>query len=147
MKEAVQSPSMIADELPGSPPDRDIEFTIDLAPGTELVSKAPYRMTEEEHAELLRIALEILRKEQLYAFFWKCKFWWKEVQFQGYIIIMEGIKVDPAKTEAVLNWDFLGEAKDTDRSQKFLEICRLLQKICQRFCKNSYATNQVNLKE
>ncbi|KAL8147827.1 hypothetical protein AgCh_005227 [Apium graveolens] len=40
------------DELIGLPPDREIEFAIDLAPGTEPVSKAPYRMTQVEMKEL-----------------------------------------------------------------------------------------------
>ena len=32
------------DDLPGLPPDREIEFAIELAPGTAPVSKAPYRL-------------------------------------------------------------------------------------------------------
>ena len=64
-----------------------------------------YSKTEEEHAEHLRISLEILRKEKLYAKFSKCEFWLKEVQFLGHIVSSEGIKVDPAKVEAVMDWD------------------------------------------
>ena len=37
-------PDVFPDELPRLPPDREIDFAIDLAPGTEPVSKAPYRM-------------------------------------------------------------------------------------------------------
>ncbi|XP_074347147.1 uncharacterized protein LOC141685976 [Apium graveolens] len=37
-------PDVFPDELPRVPPDREIEFTIDFAPGTEPVSKAPYQM-------------------------------------------------------------------------------------------------------
>ncbi|KAL8104152.1 hypothetical protein AgCh_028404 [Apium graveolens] len=64
-----------------------------------------YSKTEEEHAEHLKITLEILRKEQLYAKFSKCEFLLKEVQFLGHIISREGIQVDPAKIEAVLSWE------------------------------------------
>ena len=32
------------DELPGIPPERDVEFTIELVPGTGSIAKAPYRM-------------------------------------------------------------------------------------------------------
>ena len=39
-------------ELPGMPPDRDIEFVIDLQPGTAPISRRPYRMTPSELAEL-----------------------------------------------------------------------------------------------
>ena len=51
----------------------------------------------------LRIALETLRKEKLYAKFSKCEFWLKELQFLGHIVSKEGIKVGCAKIEAVLN--------------------------------------------
>ncbi|KAL8145815.1 hypothetical protein AgCh_003819 [Apium graveolens] len=50
------------DELPGLPPDREIEFTIDLAPGTEPVSKAPYRMAPVEMKELAAHLQELLDK-------------------------------------------------------------------------------------
>ncbi|KAL8105009.1 hypothetical protein AgCh_028971 [Apium graveolens] len=60
---------------------------------------------EEEHAEHLKIVLEILRKEKLYAKFSKCEFWLKEVQFLGHVISKEGILVDPAKIEAISNWE------------------------------------------
>jgi hypothetical protein len=33
------------DDLPGIPPKRDIEFKIELQPGTTPVAKSPYRMT------------------------------------------------------------------------------------------------------
>ena len=40
------------DELPGLPPQRDIEFNIDLYPGTEPISIAPYLMAPLELKEL-----------------------------------------------------------------------------------------------
>ena len=64
-----------------------------------------YSKSEGEHAEHLRIVLGILRKEKLYAKFTKCEFWLREVQFLGHIVSSEGIRVDPAKIEAVLNWE------------------------------------------
>ena len=39
-------------EVPGLPPDREIEFAIELVPGTAPISKAPYRMAPAELAEL-----------------------------------------------------------------------------------------------
>ena len=41
-------PDVFPEELPGLPPDREIEFAIELAPGVEPVSKAPYRMAPVE---------------------------------------------------------------------------------------------------
>ncbi|WVZ80237.1 hypothetical protein U9M48_027730 [Paspalum notatum var. saurae] len=40
------------EELPGLPPDRDVEFSIELVPGTAPVSKRPYRMAPDELKEL-----------------------------------------------------------------------------------------------
>ncbi|KAL8148987.1 hypothetical protein AgCh_006119 [Apium graveolens] len=63
-----------------------------------------YSKTEQEHTEYLRIVLEILRNEKL-AKFSKCEFWLKEVQFLGHVVSSEGVLVDPAKIEAVSNWE------------------------------------------
>ena len=38
-------PDVFAEDLPGTPVDREIEFTIETQPGTQLISKAPYRMS------------------------------------------------------------------------------------------------------
>ncbi|WVZ93324.1 hypothetical protein U9M48_039312 [Paspalum notatum var. saurae] len=45
-------PDVFPKELPGLPPDRDVEFRIDLVPGTAPVSKRPYRMAPDELKEL-----------------------------------------------------------------------------------------------
>ncbi|GJU28690.1 putative nucleotidyltransferase, ribonuclease H [Tanacetum coccineum] len=63
-----------------------------------------YSCNEEEHASHLRIILELLRKEKLYAKFSKCDFWIHIVQFLGHLIDNQGLHVDPAKIEAVKNW-------------------------------------------
>ncbi|KAJ9563166.1 hypothetical protein OSB04_008326 [Centaurea solstitialis] len=64
-----------------------------------------YSKSKEEHVEHLREVLEVLRKERLYAKFSKCDFWLQEVQFSGHLVNREGIKVDPAKIETVMNWE------------------------------------------
>jgi hypothetical protein len=50
------------DELPGMPPDRNIEFAIELQPGTTPISKRPYRMPPAELAELKKKLQELLDK-------------------------------------------------------------------------------------
>ncbi|GKE08323.1 putative reverse transcriptase domain-containing protein, partial [Tanacetum coccineum] len=52
----------------------------------------------------LRLVLELLKKENLYAKFSKCEFCLREVQFLGHVINGNGIHVDPSKIEAVKNW-------------------------------------------
>ncbi|GJU08454.1 putative reverse transcriptase domain-containing protein [Tanacetum coccineum] len=63
-----------------------------------------YSKTQEEQVEHLRLVLELLKKEKLYAKFSKCEFWLREVQFLGHVINGNGIHVDPSKIEAFKNW-------------------------------------------
>ncbi|GKB21013.1 putative reverse transcriptase domain-containing protein [Tanacetum coccineum] len=63
-----------------------------------------YSLNKEEYADHLRIILELLKKEKLYAMFSKCDFWISIVQFLGHVIDSQGIHVDPAKIESVKNW-------------------------------------------
>nr|GEV85804.1 uncharacterized mitochondrial protein AtMg00810-like [Tanacetum cinerariifolium] len=62
-----------------------------------------YSKTQEEHVEHLRLVLELLKKEKLYAKFSKCEFWLREVQFLGNMINGNRIHVDPSKIEAFKN--------------------------------------------
>jgi hypothetical protein len=50
------------EELPGLPPDRDVEFAIELIPGTAPISRRPYRMPPNELAELKKQLQELLKK-------------------------------------------------------------------------------------
>ena len=60
-----------------------------------------YSKDREDHDTHLRVVLETLRKEQLYAKMSKCEFWLKEVSFLGHIVSEEGIRADPKKIEVV----------------------------------------------
>jgi hypothetical protein len=55
-------PDVFPDELPGMPPDRDVEFVIELQPGTAPISKRPYRIPPKELAELKNQLQELLDK-------------------------------------------------------------------------------------
>ena len=52
-------PDVFLEELPGMPPDREVEFVIDLLPGTAPISKRPYRMSVEELKELKKHLMEL----------------------------------------------------------------------------------------
>ncbi|GJZ51251.1 putative reverse transcriptase domain-containing protein [Tanacetum coccineum] len=65
-----------------------------------------YSRNKEEHANNLRIILELLRKEKLYAKFSKCDFWINIMQFLGHVIDSKGIHIDPAKIEEIKNWAY-----------------------------------------
>jgi hypothetical protein len=55
-------PDVFPDELPGMPLDRDVEFVIELQPGTAPISKQPYRIPPKELAELKNQLHELLDK-------------------------------------------------------------------------------------
>ncbi|GKA69367.1 hypothetical protein Tco_0775431 [Tanacetum coccineum] len=60
--------------------------------------------SKELHEEHLKLILELLKKEELYAKFSKCDFWLSRVQFLGHVIDSEGIHVDLAKIESIKDW-------------------------------------------
>jgi hypothetical protein len=64
-----------------------------------------YSSTPEEHEEHLRMVLQVLKEKELYAKLSKCEFWLTEVVFLGHVISAEGVKVDPKKIEAILQWE------------------------------------------
>ncbi|GJU31273.1 putative reverse transcriptase domain-containing protein [Tanacetum coccineum] len=63
-----------------------------------------YSKNKQEHEEHLKLILEFLKKEELYAKFSMCEFWIPKVQFLGHVIDSKGIHVDPAKIKSVKDW-------------------------------------------
>ena len=55
-------PDVFPEELPSMPPDRDIEFLIELLPGTGTMSKRPYRMPANDLEEIKKQIKELLEK-------------------------------------------------------------------------------------
>ena len=58
-----------------------------------------YSKDRENHDTHLRVVLETLRKERLYAKLSKCEFWFREVSFLVHIVSKEGIQGDPVIIE------------------------------------------------
>ncbi|GJR70714.1 putative reverse transcriptase domain-containing protein [Tanacetum coccineum] len=63
-----------------------------------------YSKNKKEHEEHLKLILELLKKEELYAKFSKCEFWIPKVQFLGHVIDSQGIHVYLAKIESIKDW-------------------------------------------
>jgi hypothetical protein len=55
-------PDVFPEELPGMPPDRDIEFVIELIPGTAPIAQRPYCMNPQELEELKKQLADMLSK-------------------------------------------------------------------------------------
>ncbi|GJX12986.1 putative reverse transcriptase domain-containing protein [Tanacetum coccineum] len=95
-----------------------------------------YSRNKEEHANHLRIILELLRKEKLYAKFSKCDFWIRIVQFLGHLIDSQGLHVDPVKIEAVKNWT--SPTTPTEKNKNYIwgeEQESAFQLLKQKLCK------------
>ena len=60
-----------------------------------------YSATAKEHEQHLKVVLEKLWQNQLYAKFSKCEFWLEEVAFLGHVLTVEGVAIDPTKIEAI----------------------------------------------
>jgi hypothetical protein len=55
-------PDVFPEDLPGLPPERDVEFVIELKPGTTPVSRRSYRMPPNELVELKTQLQDLLEK-------------------------------------------------------------------------------------
>ncbi|XP_019431615.1 PREDICTED: uncharacterized protein LOC109338765 [Lupinus angustifolius] len=106
------------DDIPGLPLIREIEFAIDL--------------DQEEHVKRLRIVLQILKDNQLYAKLSKCEFWLESVNFLGHVISSEGIVVDPAKVGTTMEWNYL---KSVTGIISFIGLAGYYQKFIDGFSK------------
>jgi len=91
-----------------------------------------YSRTAEEHAGHLRIVLEKLRQNQPYAKFSKCEFWLEKVAFLGHVLTAEGVAVDPAKIEAVIEWP---QPKNITDIRSFLGLAGYYRRFIKNFSK------------
>lgn len=71
-----------------------------------------FSANQEDHDRHVKLVLEKLRCSGLYAKLEKCEFNQKQVEFLGYLVSADGIKMDPRKVDAILNWDRPSSPKD-----------------------------------
>ncbi|GKG01090.1 hypothetical protein Tco_0305795, partial [Tanacetum coccineum] len=109
---------------------------------------------KQEHKEHLKLILELLKKEELYAKFSKCEFWIPKVQFLGHVIDSQGIHLDPAKIESIKDWaspkspmqihQLLGPAGYYRRFiEGFSKIAKPMTKLTQKKVKFEWGTFQL----
>nr|GFC74399.1 putative reverse transcriptase domain-containing protein [Tanacetum cinerariifolium] len=91
-----------------------------------------YSKNQQEHEEHLKLILELLKREQLYAKFSKCEFWISKVQFLGYVIDSQGIHVDPAKIDSIKDW---ASPKTTTEIRQFLGLAGYYRRFIEGFSK------------
>ncbi|GJS78503.1 putative reverse transcriptase domain-containing protein [Tanacetum coccineum] len=91
-----------------------------------------YSRNKKEHEGHLKAILELLKKEELYAKFSKCKFWIPKVQFLGHVIDSQGIHVDPSKIESIKD---LASPKTPTEIRQFLGLAGYYQRFIEGFSK------------
>jgi hypothetical protein len=91
-----------------------------------------YSKSESDHGEHLRLELQKLRDNQLYAKYSKCEFWIGNVPSLGHIISNEGIAVDPAKVKEIVAWSIPTTVTDI---QSFLGLARYYRRFMEGFSK------------
>ena len=103
-----------------------------------------YSKSKEDHETHLRITLETLQNKKLYAKFSKCEFWLQQVAFLGHIISGEGIKVDPAKVEAITNWP---KPTNVSEVRSFLGLAGYYQRFVENFSRIALPLTKLLRKE
>ncbi|GJS47727.1 putative reverse transcriptase domain-containing protein [Tanacetum coccineum] len=91
-----------------------------------------YSKNKEEQDEHLKLILELLKKEELYAKFSKCKFWISKVQFLEHVIDSKGIHVDPAKIGSIKDW---ATPKSATEIRQFLRLAGYYRRFIEGFSK------------
>jgi len=64
-----------------------------------------YSTNYAKHEEHLKIVMEKLGENKLFAKFKKCEFWLEEVSFLGHVVNKNGLTVDPTTVQAVVKWE------------------------------------------
>ena len=100
--------------------------------------------TLEEHADHLRVVLEVLREHQLCGKLSKCEFWLEEVQFLGHVISAKGIVVDLTKIETILKWE---RPKTVTEVRSFLGLTDYYRRIVEGFSKKVSPLTQLTRKD
>jgi len=99
-----------------------------------------FSKTETEHIEHVRKVLSKLQKARLLLKPEKCEFHKEEVPFLGYIIGRNGLRMDPAKIEAVLGWP---EPKTVKEVQAFLGFANFYRGFIDKYSKIAAALTEL----
>ena len=102
-----------------------------------------YSKNEQEHKEHLKIVLQVLREQQLYAKFSKCDFFKDKIQYLEHIMSKYGISVNPDKVKAIMEWSV---PKNVSDIRSFMGITRYYRKFIECFSKIAYPITSLQKK-
>uniref|UniRef100_A0A1J3DI19 RNA-directed DNA polymerase n=1 Tax=Noccaea caerulescens TaxID=107243 RepID=A0A1J3DI19_NOCCA len=89
-----------------------------------------YSKSKEEHEWHLRVVLNKLREQKLYAKASKCSFWQRKIGFLGHVVSEAGVAVDPEKITAITNWP---TPKNATEVRSFLGLAGYYRKFVKGF--------------
>ena len=91
-----------------------------------------YSKTKKEHVEHVRMVLQKLREAGLQADILKCEFHVQETKFLGLMVSIDGLRINPVKIQAVLDWPVPKNLKET---QAFMGFCNFYRRFIKDFSK------------
>jgi hypothetical protein len=99
-----------------------------------------FSKSEKEHAEHLKLVLDILEKHNLTVAWHKCHFYQQELLFVGHIVTAEGIKADPAKVAAVTQYP---TPTDVHQLRSFLGMTGYFRRFIDKYAQKTHALTQL----
>lgn len=93
-----------------------------------------YNRTWEEHLKHLEEILSILELESLFVKESKCEFGMKELVYLGHIISADGVKVDPKKIKAIVDWP---PPENLTHLKGFLGLCGFYRRFVKGYSQNT----------
>ena len=103
-----------------------------------------YSKTEKEHKQQVRKVLLKLREAGLQVDIEKCEFHVQETTFLGLIVSTEGLRMDPSKVEAIVNWEPPTRLKEV---QAFVGFCNFYRRFIKDFSKTVRPLVSLNQKD
>ncbi|OJT10654.1 Transposon Tf2-12 polyprotein [Trametes pubescens] len=102
-----------------------------------------FSRTQAEHNQHVTMVLDRLRKAGLFANAKKCAFDQPEVEYVGYIINQDGIRMDPKKLNTVIDWPMPGSVKEV---QSFLGFTNFYRRFIQNYARIALPLNRLTTK-
>lgn len=102
-----------------------------------------YSKNQEEHKEHMRIVLQTLRENPLYAKFSKCDFFKDQIQYLGHVVSSDGIAVDPKKIKTIMEWK---SPKNVADIRSFLGLATYYRRFIEGFSKIAFTMTSLKKK-